>query len=180
MRVIEPRGEIDLVDVTFGYRADQPVLRGINLSIRPGAKIALVGPSGSGKSSLLNLLMRLYDPDRGQVLFDGADLRTLDLETMLAYFGVVPQSTFLFEGSMYDNIAFGFPDATPHDIVHAAQLAGLSETIGRLPEGIETYLGRRDHALRRREAADRNCPCLGPRSTRPRPRRSDVQPRPES
>jgi ABC-type multidrug transport system fused ATPase/permease subunit len=85
--------------------------------------------------------MRLYDPDHGRVLFDGADLRTLDLETMLAFFGVVPQSTFLFEGSIYDNIAFGYPDATSHDIVHAAQLAGLTETIATLPDGIDTYLG---------------------------------------
>jgi ATP-binding cassette subfamily B protein len=141
IRVRSPRGEIEVIDATFGYRADQPVLRDIRLSIRPGAKIGLVGPSGSGKSSLLNLLMRLYDPDKGQVLFDGVDVRALNLETMLDYFGVVPQSTFLFEGSMYDNIAFGYPDASEQQILRAAQLAGLGETIDGLPDGIQTYLG---------------------------------------
>jgi ATP-binding cassette subfamily B protein len=130
-------------DVWFDYRAGSPTLKGVTLHAEPGETIALVGASGSGKSTLMALLQRLYDPTRGRVLVDGRDVRGLKQRSLRAQIGVVLQDGILFSDTVGDNIAFGRPGATAHDIEAAARAANAHDFIARLPEGYESPVGER-------------------------------------
>ncbi|WP_240746554.1 ABC transporter transmembrane domain-containing protein [Cryptosporangium phraense] len=137
------RREIRLADVGFSYDGDRPTLRGINVTIQAGTKVAFVGPTGAGKSSTLQLMMRFYDPDQGAVLFDGRDIRGATLASLRGQLGVVFQETFLFDGTLRDNIGLGRLGAAPEDIEKAARAAQLHEYIMTLPRGYDTPVGER-------------------------------------
>jgi subfamily B ATP-binding cassette protein MsbA len=127
-------------NVSFRY-ADEPVLENIDLTIRRGETVAIVGPSGAGKTTLVNLLPRLYDPTGGRITFDGVDLRDATLASLRGSIGLVTQDTILFDGSARENIAYGRPDASAESIESAADAAFADEFVRRLPEGYETRLG---------------------------------------
>lgn len=140
------RGEIEFDNVSFSY-ASQPTLCGIDLRIRPGEMVAFVGPTGAGKSTLVSLVPRLYDPNSGVVRIDGHDIRDLSLASLRSQIAMVLQDTVLFRGSLADNIAFGWKDATPSAIRKAAQLALVDEFADRLPDGLDTPVGERGATL---------------------------------
>ena len=139
-------GAVDLCGVDFGY-GDRPVLRNVTLAIAPGQRVALVGPNGAGKSTLLALIARLYDPDQGAVLLDGQPLRQLPVSWVRDQIAVVLQDTFLFSGTLWDNISYGNPSATRHEIHAAASLAMVTEFAQSLPSGFQTILGDRGAGL---------------------------------
>jgi ATP-binding cassette subfamily B protein len=141
------RGAIRFEDVNFAYEPGKPVFEGINFEVQPGQRIALVGPSGIGKSTLVSLLLRLYDPVRGRVLIDGRDVRDYTLASLRAQISVVLQDTLLFAASARDNIAFGAPGATPEAVEAAARLANAHEFIVALPGGYDSVLGERGMTL---------------------------------
>ena len=135
--------EIVFEGVSFGYGPDRRILDGLDLRIGAGRKVAVVGASGAGKSTVARLLYRFYDPDAGRVLIDGHDLRGLRQESLRAHIGVVPQDTVLFDESIEYNIAYGRPGADRSQIERAARLAHLDGFIARLPEGYATRVGER-------------------------------------
>jgi ATP-binding cassette, subfamily B, bacterial len=141
------RGAVEFRNVTFGYRPEQPIVQNVSLDVRAGETIALVGPSGSGKSSLMTLLQRLYDPLAGQVLVDGVDVRRFKQRALRHHVGIVLQDGALFSGSIRENISFGIPDATFDEIVTAAKSANAHDFIMRLPAGYETNVGERGSGL---------------------------------
>ncbi len=138
-------GKIALENVSFSYRADSnaDVLHDVSLSVEPGQTIALCGPSGSGKSTILNLLLRFYDPTVGQVTLDGADLRSIQRESLRKHFALVQQETFLFNDSILDNIRYGHAEATMEKVIAAAQAANAHDFISKLPNGYDTKVGER-------------------------------------
>lgn len=137
-------GRITLREVTFAYNTSPgPVLHNINLDVRPGEMIALVGPSGAGKTTLCNLIARFYDPTGGMVLLDNVDLRDITVESYRRLLGIVEQDTFLFDGTIGQNIAYGRRGATASEISHAARLANAHEFIEKLPEGYDSIIGER-------------------------------------
>lgn len=137
-------GEITFKHVSFEYPDDHtPVLSDINLTIKPGEKVALVGPSGGGKTTLCNLIPRFYDPTEGEILLDGQNIRNVTLESLRSNVGVVQQDVYLFSGSVYENIAYGKPGATREEVVRAAKMAGAHEFIEDLKDGYDTYVGER-------------------------------------
>ncbi|MGH2846164.1 MAG: ABC transporter ATP-binding protein [Thermoleophilaceae bacterium] len=137
------RGDIDFEDVTFAYSGDNPALCEVDLRIPPGQTVALVGATGAGKSTLAKLVARFYDPDHGRVLIDGFDLRDVTERSLRSQLGIVPQESFLFSGTIGENIAFGRPDATGEDVRRAAAAVGAHEFIERLPDGYDTEVGER-------------------------------------
>jgi ABC-type multidrug transport system fused ATPase/permease subunit len=137
------RGEIRFEDVTFSYGGEAPALDDVSLVVPPGQTLALVGATGAGKSTLAKLVARFYDPDDGRVQIDGHDLRDVTERSLRSQLGIVPQESFLFSGTIRDNIAFGRPDATDDDVRAAAQAVGAHEFIERLPEGYDTEVGER-------------------------------------
>ena len=138
------RGEIAFEGVTFTYPgAKSPALDDVNLHVRPGQTVALVGPSGAGKTTLSNLVARFYDPERGRVTLDGRDLREYEVESFRSLLGVVEQDVFLFDGTIGQNIAYARRDATREEIRAAADAANASEFIDRTPHGLETVIGER-------------------------------------
>jgi ABC-type multidrug transport system fused ATPase/permease subunit len=137
------RGEIRFEDVTFSYGGDTPALDDVTLVVPPGQTLALVGATGAGKSTLAKLVARFYDPDEGRVLIDGHDVRDVTERSLRSQLGIVPQESFLFSGTIRDNIAFGQPDATDDEVRAAAQAVGAHEFIERLPEGYDTEVGER-------------------------------------
>ena len=141
------RGDVRLEDVRFGHEGDRPVLDGLDLHVSPGESVALVGATGSGKSTVAGLLARLYDPDAGRVLVDGCDVRGLRLAEVRRTVALVFEETFLFTESIRDNIRFGRPDADDEAVVQAAERAGAAEFISELPDGYETVLGERGFSL---------------------------------
>lgn len=141
------RGEIVFENVTFGYRKHEPVLKSINLRIAPGEMIGLVGASGAGKSTLINLLCRFWDPDEGEIRIDGVRLADLAQRELRSKIGVVLQDTFLFAGSIWENIAYAKPGAAPEEIVRAARLANAHDFIVRFPAGYDTRVGERGQRL---------------------------------
>jgi ATP-binding cassette subfamily B protein len=143
----EVKGEIVFEEVTFGYEKHHPVLHDINLHIRPGEMIGLVGPSGAGKSTLINLVCRFYDPTRGRILLDGHDLRAVRMQDLRRHIGIVMQDTFLFPGTIRENIAYARPDATQEEIMAAAKAANAHDFIMRFPDGYDTWVGERGHRL---------------------------------
>ena len=143
----EVKGDITIDNISFGYNSYEPVLDGLSLSVKKGEMIGLVGSSGCGKSTLINLIMRLYDVDEGKILVDGEDIKNLDVANYHSQIGVVLQETFLFAGTVLDNIRFARPDASMLDIIKAAKSANAHEFICRLPDGYNTYIGEKGHML---------------------------------
>jgi ABC-type multidrug transport system fused ATPase/permease subunit len=137
------RGEIRFEDVTFSYGGDALALDHVSLVVPPGQTLALVGATGAGKSTLAKLVARFYDPDEGRVLIDGRDLREVTEHSLRSQLGIVPQESFLFSGTIRDNIAFGRPDASDDDVRAAARAVGAHDFIERLPEGYDTEVGER-------------------------------------
>jgi ABC-type multidrug transport system fused ATPase/permease subunit len=133
-------GRVQLTDVEFAYKENERVLRGINLVIEPGETLALVGPTGAGKSSIANLIARFYDVTGGSVTIDGIDVRDVTQGSLHRQMGLVPQDPFLFSGTVRDNIRFGIPDASNADVEAAAQSANAHEFILALPDGYETTI----------------------------------------
>ena len=137
-------GDIELRDVGFSYSdSKSEVLSKVNLHVHPGDNVALVGPSGGGKTTLSNLIPRFYDVTEGEVLLDGRDIRKITLESLRRNIGVVQQDVYLFSGTIYDNILYGKPDATYEEVIEAAKLAGADEFIHELDDGYQTYVGER-------------------------------------
>jgi ATP-binding cassette subfamily B protein len=142
-RVAQVQGHIEFDHVHFGYERDEPVLHDICLEVQPGEMIGLVGRSGVGKTTLINLICRFYDPDRGVVRVDGRDLRELDLRSWREHIGVVLQDPFLFHGTIAQNIAYAKPDASELDIIEAAKAANAHEFIMSFPDRYDTHVGER-------------------------------------
>ncbi|MFE7611896.1 ABC transporter ATP-binding protein [Streptomyces celluloflavus] len=146
VRLAAPRGEIRFEDVTFSYDPEAPpTLRGIDLTVPAGGSLAVVGPTGSGKSTLSHLVPRLYDVTGGRVTLDGSDVRDLDFDTLARSVGVVSQETYLFHASVADNLRFAKPDATDDEIERAAKAAQIHDHIAALPDGYDTLVGERGH-----------------------------------
>ncbi|MEX0907410.1 MAG: ABC transporter ATP-binding protein, partial [Gemmatimonadota bacterium] len=138
---------IRLEDIRFAYETGEPVLNGISLEVRPGEVIALVGPSGGGKSTLVDLIARFYDPDSGRITVDGVDLREISPRSLRQQLGIVTQETVLFHDTVRANIAYALPDATQEEIERAARAANAHEFIAQLPRGYDTVLGERGTRL---------------------------------
>ena len=141
------RGEVTFESVTFEYRANQRVLNSVSLHAKPGQMIALVGPTGAGKSTIINLILRFYDVSGGAVKIDGLDIRKVTQASLRRQIGIVLQDTVLFSGSVAENIAFGNPQASQAEIEAAAQVANVHEFITTLPQGYATLLGERGATL---------------------------------
>src|SRR5262245_2704400 len=141
------RGDVRLEGVSFGHEGDHAVLDGLDLHVSPGESVALVGATGSGKSTVAGLLARLYDPEGGRVMLDGHDLRDLRLDDVRRSVALVFEETFLFSESVRENIRVGRPDAGDEDIRRAAELAGAADFVDNLPDGYDTVLGERGFSL---------------------------------
>jgi ABC-type multidrug transport system fused ATPase/permease subunit len=141
------RGRVELRDVSFAYAGAPASLEDVSLTVEAGSTIALVGATGSGKSTLVRLLARLYDPDTGSVLVDGADVRTVDLVSLRRSIAVVDDDPFLFSATVHDNIAYGRPEATREEVVKAAERAQAAGFIAELPDGYDTRVGERGLTL---------------------------------
>jgi ATP-binding cassette subfamily B protein len=141
--LIVQHGKIEFNDVHFGYHTDRAILKGINFTIEPGQKIAVVGESGAGKSTLVKLLFRFYDPVKGNIYIDGQAIGNVTQDSLRQHIGVVPQDTVLFNDSIYENIRYGCPSASEQDIHKAIEMAHLAEFIKNLPQGAETKVGER-------------------------------------
>jgi ATP-binding cassette subfamily B protein len=140
-------GDVTLDDVSFAYDPAKPVLRDVDLHIVAGETIALVGPTGAGKSTIAKLVTRFYDPTEGVVAIDGRDLRDVTIDSLRRQLGVVPQEPFLFMGTMRDNIAFARPEATDEEVMDAVHRVGLTDLVERLPEGVDTLVHERGVSL---------------------------------
>src|SRR5258708_2971185 len=147
VRALAFRGEVRFEDVCFAYESERPLLRQISFNIKPGRQIALVGPSGGGKSTLVSLILRLYDPIEGKVLIDGRDIREFTLESLRAQISVVLQDNILFAASVRDNIAYGASGAAQSEIEAATRLANAHEFISPLPRVYDTAVGERGATL---------------------------------
>ena len=141
------RGEVELRDVWFSYDGKKWILKGVSFKVRPGEVVAIVGPAGSGKSTLVQLIPRFYDPQRGAVLIDGVDVRRVKLESLRRQVGIVHQDIYVFPDTIRNNIAYGKPDASMEEIVKAAKLAKLHDFIKSLPQGYDTPVGERGVTL---------------------------------
>lgn len=144
---LEVQGEIEFRHATFGYKSYQPVLEDLNLTIHKGEMIGIVGASGTGKSTLINLIMRLYEVDDGHLLIDGHDIKEIKSERFHAQIGVVLQETFLFTGTILNNIRFSRPEASLEEVILAAKMANAHEFISKTPDGYNTYVGEKGYSL---------------------------------
>jgi ATP-binding cassette subfamily B protein len=140
-------GSVEFRNVTFQYANGLPVLKDVSFKVNPGEKIAILGATGSGKSTLIYLIPRFYDVTSGSILIDGVDIRGFRLSCLRRQIGMVPQDVFLFSGTIRDNIAFGKPDASMEEVVRAAELARIRDFIESLPEGYDTFVGERGVTL---------------------------------
>ena len=140
-------GRVEYRGITFGYEPHRPVLKNVTFEAKPGEMIGLVGQSGAGKTTTINLLCRFYNPDEGEVLIDGVPISKIRIEDLRRQLGVVPQDTFLFSGTIAENIAYAKPDATREEVVRAAKVANAHDFILRKPDGYETYLGEKGGGL---------------------------------
>jgi ABC-type multidrug transport system fused ATPase/permease subunit len=140
-------GRVELRGVGFAYEGADPVLRDIDLTVEAGRTVALVGATGAGKTTLVNLIPRLYDPTAGQVLIDGADLREVDLASLRHEVALVSDDAFLFSASLRENVAYARPDASDAEVTDAARRAGLAEVVAELPDGYDTRVGERGLTL---------------------------------
>lgn len=135
-----PKGHVVFEQVHFGYRPDVPILRDVSFEAEPGSVTALVGPTGAGKTTIVNLLTRFYDVSEGRVTIDGRDILDYTRDSLRRSFGIVLQDTYLFSGTIRDNLKYGNPDATDEEMVEAARLVGADAFIRRLPQGYDTVL----------------------------------------
>ena len=138
--VLQPDGHVELKDVSFRYLPDRPLIEGLNLDVKPGQRIAIVGPTGCGKTTLINLLMRFYDVNSGSITVSGDDIRNVTRASLRGSYGMVLQDTWLRAGTVRENIAYGKPDATDEEIVAAAKAAHADSFIRRLPNGYDTVI----------------------------------------
>ena len=138
--VLSPKGTVDLKDVCFRYVPDRPLIEGFNLHVKPGQRIAIVGPTGCGKTTMINLLMRFYDVNSGAILVDGTDIRNATRHSLRKSFGMVLQDTWLFEGSIRDNLCYGKEGITDEQLDQVTRATGLYHLIHTLPEGYDTLL----------------------------------------
>ena len=145
--VEDVEGDIEIKDLSFGYESGNTVLRNINLTIKPGEMIGIVGRSGVGKSTLINLIMRMYDPDQGSISIGGTDIRDITQQSLRRKMGVVLQETMLFSGTLYNNIAYSKPDATYDEVITAAKLSGVHKFAVKLADGYNTILGEKGYTL---------------------------------
>jgi ATP-binding cassette subfamily B protein len=134
-------GRVEIRDLSFSYTKEKPLLQNIDLSVSAGQKIAIVGPTGCGKTTFINLLMRFYDPDQGHIYIDGIDTQTMSREDLRGCLGMVLQDTWLKNATIRENIAMGRPEASEEEIVAAAKQAKIHSFISRLPKGYDTVLG---------------------------------------
>jgi ATP-binding cassette subfamily B protein len=139
------QGAVTFDQVTFGYDPEKPVLMDVNLSARPGETVALVGPTGAGKTTIINLLSRFYDVDTGSIYLDGEDIRSLQQKTIRANLGIVLQDTFLFSGTVMENIRYGRLDASDEGVYAAAEIANADWFIRRLPKGYFSQISEQGH-----------------------------------
>lgn len=142
-----PRGEVEFRDVWLTYHTGKTVLRGLSFRVRPGERVLITGPPGSGKSTVLKLIARLYEPERGEVLIDGVDVRRIKTESLRRTVAYVPQEPFIFNRSIRENIALAKPEATMEEIVRAARIAKIHDFIASLPNGYETVVGEKGVTL---------------------------------
>ena len=140
-------GHVMLNQVTFGYESHKPAIKNVTLDVKPGEMIGLVGHSGAGKSTLINLICRFYDPNQGSITIDGVDLKDIEQEDLHNQIGVVLQETFLFDGTVAENISYSKPDASPEEIMRAAIIANAHDFIVEMSDGYDTYVGERGHRL---------------------------------
>ncbi len=140
-------GEIDIKNITFGYQSYNPVLENVTVDIKPGEMIGIVGHSGSGKTTLINLVMRLYDVDEGSIVIDGVNIRDISQTALRSQIGVVLQETFLFSGTVRENIAYSKPYATDEEIILAARTANAHDFIMSLPQGYNTIVGEKGYSM---------------------------------
>ena len=135
------KGQVEFKDVSFAYSPEKPLIEKMNVKVSPGQHVAIVGPTGCGKTTVINLLMRFYDVCDGAILLDGTDVRDMTRESLRRSIGMVLQDTVIFSGTVRENIAFGKPDATNEEIVAAAKAAHAHSFIKRLPDGYDTVIG---------------------------------------
>lgn len=135
-----PQGNVALEDVSFSYTPERPLIDGLSLTVRPGQRIAVVGPTGCGKTTLINLLMRFYDVNGGRICVEGEDIRTVSRDSLRAGYGMVLQETWLKHGTVRENLLFGRPDATDGEMIAAAKDAHADSFIRRLPQGYDTVI----------------------------------------
>ena len=136
----QPKGEIDIQDVAFSYTGDQKLITDLNLHVKPGQRVAIVGPTGCGKTTVINLLMRFYDVNKGSIQVDGVDIRKLTRDSLRKGYGMVLQETWLKSGTIKDNIIMGKPDATMEEVIAAAKASHAHSFIKRLPNGYDTVI----------------------------------------
>ncbi len=140
-------GSVDFTEVRFGYKSYEPVLKDVDIKINPGEMIGVVGKSGAGKSTLINLLMRLYDPDQGKIFINGTDIKNMSLEHLHESIGVVFQDTFLFAGTIYENIAYAKPGVAECEVIAAAKAANAHDFIMKTADGYNTVIGENGHSI---------------------------------
>ena len=144
---VTAQGNIEFKNVSFSYTPEKPLIENFNFKVTHGKKVAIVGPTGCGKTTLINLLMRFYDTTDGEISLDGKDIKTINKKALRGSFGMVLQDTWLSDGTIRDNIAFGKPDATDEEIIAAAKAAHAHSFIRRLPEGYNTVVGENGGSL---------------------------------
>ncbi|HET6614244.1 MAG TPA: ATP-binding cassette domain-containing protein, partial [Dehalococcoidia bacterium] len=147
VELTDVQGHVAFDDVAFGYDAISPVLRGVDIDAKPGEIVALLGQTGSGKSTVVNLMPRFYDVSGGRITIDGTDIRDATLSSLRRVFGIVQQDVFLFSATIWENIAYGSPNASHDDVVHVAKLARVHDFIETLPDGYDTWVGERGITL---------------------------------
>ena len=136
----DAKGNIDLTNVYFSYVPEQKLIRDFNLSVKPGQRVAIVGPTGCGKSTVINLLMRFYDVNKGSIKVDGTDIRDITRDSLRTSYGMVLQETWLKEGTIRENLLMGKPDATEEEMIKAAKASHAHSFIKRLKNGYDTYI----------------------------------------
>ena len=135
------RGEVEFLKVDFSYKPEDPLIQNLNLRVSPGQKIAIVGPTGAGKTTIVNLLMRFYDPDSGKIFLDGQDTKTLSRDQLREQFGMVLQDTWLFRGTIAENVAYGVPNASRSEVEAVCRRARCDHFIRTMPKGYDTVIG---------------------------------------
>jgi len=143
----EIQGKIEFDNATFGYNKYKPVIKRMSLEIQPNEMIGLIGRSGAGKSTMVNLICRLYDVNKGEIRIDGVDIKNIKLSDLRSQIGIVLQETFLFNGTIYDNIAYAKPGASREEVIRASIAANAHEFIIKKPDGYDTDVGERGNSL---------------------------------